>query len=97
MAKRARADLFSPVTTRSTVRNVVDQIVDHLRTERVGAGEFLPSERSLATAMRVSRRTIREAVRRLAEANDILRLEGMSGAAASAPRSTVALHPGLTP
>ena len=79
MANRARPELFRPVTTRSTVRNVVDQLVDNLRAELIHEGEFLPSERTLASVMGVSRRTIREAVRVLAEAGVVEVLPGSAG------------------
>jgi GntR family transcriptional repressor for pyruvate dehydrogenase complex len=79
MAERARTDLFQPVTTRSTVRNVVDQIVENLRAELISEGEFLPSERTLASVMGVSRRTIREAIRVLAEAGVVEVLPGSAG------------------
>ena len=79
MAKRARTELFRPVTTRSTVRNVVDQIVESLRAELISEGEFLPSERTLAQTMGVSRRTIREAIRLLTEAGIVEVLPGSAG------------------
>jgi len=79
MSRSVRADLFEPVTTRSTVRNVVDQIVDKLRAGLIDEGEFLPSERTLAEVMGVSRRTIREAIRVLVEAGLVEVLPGSAG------------------
>jgi GntR family transcriptional regulator, transcriptional repressor for pyruvate dehydrogenase complex len=76
---RVRSDLFTPVTTRRTVENVIEQIVDKLRAGLVSEGEFLPSERTLAEVMVVSRRTIREAIRILAGAGVVSVLPGASG------------------
>jgi DNA-binding FadR family transcriptional regulator len=78
-AGRVGTEQFRPVTTRSTVKNVVDQIVDCLRDGAFEEGDFLPSERTLAEVMMVSRRTIREAVRVLAEAQVVEVLPGSAG------------------
>jgi DNA-binding FadR family transcriptional regulator len=78
-ARRAQPELFAPVTTRRTVENVVDQIVDKLNDGLLSEGQFLPSERTLAEVMGVSRRTIREAVRVLAEAGVVEVLPGSAG------------------
>lgn len=79
MSRGVRAELFEPVTTRSTVRNVVDQIVDKLKAGLIDEGDFLPSERTLAEAMGVSRRTIREAIRVLVDAGLVEVLPGSAG------------------
>ena len=76
---RIHPEQFSAVTTRSTVRNVVDQIVDRMRDGTLEEGEFLPSERTLAEVMSVSRRTIREAVRALVNAGVVEVLPGSAG------------------
>jgi DNA-binding FadR family transcriptional regulator len=78
-SSRITPDRFRAVTTRSTVKNVVDQIVDCLRDGTLEEGEFLPSERTLAEVMFVSRRTIREAVRLLAGAGVVDVLPGSAG------------------
>jgi DNA-binding FadR family transcriptional regulator len=78
-SSRVAADQFRAVTTRSTVKNVVDQIIDCLRDGSLEEGEFLPSERTLAEVMTVSRRTIREAVRLLASAGVVEVLPGSAG------------------
>jgi GntR family transcriptional regulator, transcriptional repressor for pyruvate dehydrogenase complex len=79
MANRVPADMFVPVTTRSTVQNVVEQIVDKLRAGRIDEDQFLPSERTLAEVMGVSRRTIRDAIRVLADAGVVEVVPGSAG------------------
>jgi GntR family transcriptional repressor for pyruvate dehydrogenase complex len=78
-APRASTELFNAVTTRRTVEGVVHQIIDRLNDGLLAEGEFLPSERTLAQVMGVSRRTIREAVRILAEAGVVDVLPGSAG------------------
>lgn len=55
---------------------VLDQIVDRIRAGQLHEGEFLPSERALATALNVSRPTVRQA---LAVLVDVEVLEVRSG------------------
>jgi GntR family transcriptional repressor for pyruvate dehydrogenase complex len=79
MSPTVRADLFQPVTTRSTVRNVVDQLLDRLKAGVIDEGDFLPSERTLAATMGVSRRTIRAAVKVLMDLGLVEVLPGSAG------------------
>jgi GntR family transcriptional regulator, transcriptional repressor for pyruvate dehydrogenase complex len=79
MSQSAPAELFEPVTTRSTVRNVVDQILDRLKAGVIDEGAFLPSERTLAATMGVSRRTIRAAVKVLVDLGLVEVLPGSAG------------------
>ncbi|HEV7566288.1 MAG TPA: FCD domain-containing protein [Microbacteriaceae bacterium] len=58
---------------------VVNQIVDHIRVGTLASGTVLPGERQLATAMRVSRRTIREAIDVLADAGVLSVSSGPAG------------------
>jgi DNA-binding FadR family transcriptional regulator len=76
---RLTPDLFEPVRTARTVENVMEQILDRLRGGLLAEGDFLPSERTLADAMAVSRRTIRAAVRALVDAGVVEVLSGSSG------------------
>lgn len=65
---RASAELFAPVRTRRTLEDVVHQIADAIISGAVGEGEMLPSERTLADRMQVSRPTVRAATQMLADA-----------------------------
>ncbi len=59
---------FTPVRTRRTFEEAVQQIGDAIRAGYFAEGERLPSERTLAAAMQISRKTLREAIRVLADA-----------------------------
>lgn len=58
---------FSPVTRRSLIDSVVDQLVGGIVSGDLPAGEPLPAERRLAEALGVSRPAVREALQRLAQ------------------------------
>jgi GntR family transcriptional repressor for pyruvate dehydrogenase complex len=59
---------FKPVGPRRTFEGAVDQISEMIRMGELGRGDRLPSERDLAAAMQISRATVREAIRVLADA-----------------------------
>jgi DNA-binding FadR family transcriptional regulator len=59
---------FVPVGPRRTFEGAVEQIAERIRLGELAAGDRLPSERELASAMQISRATLREAVRVLADA-----------------------------
>jgi GntR family transcriptional regulator, transcriptional repressor for pyruvate dehydrogenase complex len=61
-SKRVSSELFVPVTTRAAFEDVARQIVDLIEKGQLKEGYALPGERVLATAMEVSRPTIRLAV-----------------------------------
>ena len=67
---------FHAVTTRRTYEEAIEQIADAVQVGDVLVGQRLPSERSLADLMGVSRPTVREAVKALA---DVGVLETRSG------------------
>jgi GntR family transcriptional regulator, transcriptional repressor for pyruvate dehydrogenase complex len=77
--RRRAAAYFTPVTTRAAFEDVIRQIADLVSTGRVEEGEKLPSERTLAEAMEVSRPTIRMAVKALAGAGVLRVLPGRGG------------------
>jgi len=58
---------FEPViaSREPLATDIVRQLLDHLLEGRLGAGDKLPSERSLAGTMRVGRSVVREALRTL--------------------------------
>jgi GntR family transcriptional regulator, transcriptional repressor for pyruvate dehydrogenase complex len=70
---------FEPVTTRRTFEEAVEQIGEKVRAGELQVGERLPSERELAAQMRISRPTLREAVKVLAEAGVLEVRRGQSG------------------
>jgi len=72
-------DLFTPVGPRRTFEGAVEQIAEQIRLGEVSAGDRLPSERDLAAAMQISRATLREAVRVLADAGVLNVKPGSSG------------------
>lgn len=70
---------FEPVATRRTFEEAVEQIAEKIKTGDVTPGDRLPSERDLASQMRISRPTVREAVKVLAEAGVLEVRRGQSG------------------
>lgn len=63
--------MFDPVQTRRTFEEAVEQIVGKIRAGELRLGDRLPSERELAARMQISRPTLREAVRVLADSGVI--------------------------
>jgi DNA-binding FadR family transcriptional regulator len=72
---------FVPVGPRRTFEGAVEQIAERIRLGELGEGDRLPSERDLAAAMQISRPTLREAVRVLADAG-VLDVKAGSGGGA---------------
>ena len=70
---------FAPVGPRRTFEGAVEQIADRIRLGELAEGERLPSERELAAAMAISRPTVREAVRVLADAGVLAVRPGSGG------------------
>jgi GntR family transcriptional regulator, transcriptional repressor for pyruvate dehydrogenase complex len=63
-----RARVFTPVQTRRTFEEAAEQIADKVRIGALRVGDKLPGERALAAQMQISRPTLREAVKVLADA-----------------------------
>lgn len=63
--------LFKPIRTRRTFEEAVEQIARAISSNELRVGDRLPAERVLATQMAVSRPTIREALKVLADAGVI--------------------------
>lgn len=57
--------MLKPVHTRSVGGDIVNQILDLIRSGVLEVGDALPSERALATELQVSRPTVRQALERL--------------------------------
>ncbi|HEX2084226.1 MAG TPA: FCD domain-containing protein [Solirubrobacteraceae bacterium] len=60
--------MFNPVRTRRTFEEAAEQIADKVRAGELRVGDKLPAERDLALQMEISRPTLREAVKVLADA-----------------------------
>src|SRR5881409_2978533 len=71
--------MFTPVRTRRTFEEAAEQIAEKVRTGELRVGDKLPGERTLATQMEISRPTLREAVRVLAEAGLLAVRRGPGG------------------
>lgn len=69
---------FTPVAPRRTFESAVEQIAERVRLGDLAKGDRLPSERDLAAAMRISRATLREAIKVLADAG-VLEVRSGSG------------------
>jgi GntR family transcriptional repressor for pyruvate dehydrogenase complex len=70
---------FRPVQARKPYEEAVEQIADAIRSGALQVGDRLPSERVLAEQMRISRPTLREAIRVLVEGDVIEVRRGSSG------------------
>ncbi len=70
---------FVPVGPRRTFEGAVEQIADQVRLGDLSAGDRLPSERELAAVMQISRATLREAVKVLADAGVVEVRTGSAG------------------
>jgi len=72
---------FSPVQTRRTFEEAVAQIAERITLGDLRPGDQLPSERTLAQQMQISRPTVREALKLLAEAQVLAVRPGARGGA----------------
>jgi GntR family transcriptional regulator, transcriptional repressor for pyruvate dehydrogenase complex len=71
--------IFRPIRPHRTFEQAIAQIAEAITNGTLQPGEALPGERALAAAMDVSRRTIREAMKVLAEAGVIEVVPGPGG------------------
>lgn len=72
---------FEPLSTRRTFEEAVVQIAERVKLGELAPGDRLPPERELAAQMRISRPTVREALRTLAEAGVVEVRRGQAGGA----------------
>ncbi len=70
---------FSPVQTRRTFEEAVDQIAERIQFGELRVGDQLPPERALASQMQISRPTVREALKVLAESGALEVRPGPTG------------------
>jgi DNA-binding FadR family transcriptional regulator len=73
------ASLFRPIRRPLTFERAVGQIAEAIANGTLRSGQSLPGERALAAEMDVSRRTIREAIKTLAEAGIVEVVPGPGG------------------
>jgi GntR family transcriptional repressor for pyruvate dehydrogenase complex len=71
--------VFTPVRTRRTFEEAVEQIADSIKLGELRVGDRLPSERALADQMRISRPTLREAIKVLQDSGLIAVRRGAAG------------------
>lgn len=71
--------MFQPVQTRRTFEGAVEQITEQIAHGELREGDRLPSERDLAALMQISRPTLREAIRVLADAGVVAVAPGPGG------------------
>ncbi|WP_245960095.1 FadR/GntR family transcriptional regulator [Prauserella flavalba] len=71
--------LFRPVRAGNAFEETVERLLQAVRLGVVGAGERLPAERELAERLGVSRVTLREAIRALADAGYVESRRGRYG------------------
>ncbi|MFC3453883.1 FadR/GntR family transcriptional regulator [Amycolatopsis speibonae] len=79
MESKAGDALFRPVRAGNAFEETVERLLQAIRLGVVGAGERLPSERELAERLGVSRVTLREAIRALADAGYVESRRGRYG------------------
>jgi GntR family transcriptional regulator, transcriptional repressor for pyruvate dehydrogenase complex len=72
---------FHPVATRRTFEEAVEQIAERITLGELRPGDQLPSERLLAQLMQISRPTVREAIRVLADSGVVEVRTGARGGA----------------
>ncbi|UTI65648.1 FCD domain-containing protein [Paraconexibacter antarcticus] len=73
--------IFSPVQTRRTFEEAVEQIAERIQLGELRVGDQLPPERALAAQMQISRPTVREALKILADSGVIEVRPGPTGGA----------------
>src|SRR3954467_11925778 len=71
--------VFSPVQTRRTFEEAVEQIAEKIKLGQLRGGDRLPSERALADQMQISRPTLREAVKVLQDSGLVEVRRGSGG------------------
>src|SRR5687767_15978498 len=71
--------MFTPVQTRRTFEEAVEQIAEKVKLGELRVGDRLPSERALAEQMQISRPTLREAVKVLQDSGLVEVRRGSGG------------------
>lgn len=74
-----RRAVYRPVRAGNALEDTVSRLAQTIRLGVVAPGESLPAERELATLYAVSRDTVREAIRELADTGYLVRRRGRYG------------------
>ncbi|WP_243076227.1 FadR/GntR family transcriptional regulator [Microbacterium sp. SS28] len=77
--KEVRKAVYRPVREGNALEDTVARLVQTIRLGVVAPGESLPAERELAARYAVSRDTVREAIRELADTGFLVRRRGRYG------------------
>lgn len=77
--RHASAAVFRPVRTRNAFEETVERLLQAIRLGVAAPGERLPAERELAARLGVSRVTLREAIRAVADAGYVESRRGRYG------------------
>ncbi|GAA1979046.1 FCD domain-containing protein [Microbacterium pumilum] len=77
--REVRRAVYRPVREGNALEDTVARLVQTIRLGVVAPGESLPPERELATRYGVSRDTVREAIRELADTGYLVRRRGRYG------------------
>lgn len=77
--RSASAAVFRPVRTRNAFEETVERLLQAIRLGVAAPGERLPAERELAARLGVSRVTLREAIRAVADAGYVESRRGRYG------------------
>jgi DNA-binding FadR family transcriptional regulator len=89
-----RRAVYRPVREGNALEDTVARLVQTIRLGVVAPGESLPAERELATLYAVSRDTVREAIRELADTGYLVRRRGRYGGTFVADPLPQPPHPG---
>lgn len=89
--------VYRPVREGNALEDTVARLVQTIRLGVVAPGESLPAERELATMYAVSRDTVREAIRELADTGYLVRRRGRYGGTFVANPLPRPAQPGAVP
>lgn len=92
-----RRAVYRPVREGNALEDTVARLIQTVRLGVVAPGESLPAERELATRYAVSRDTVREAIRELADTGYLVRRRGRYGGTFVADPLPQPPHPGVVP
>lgn len=92
-----RRAVYRPVREGNALEDTTARIVQTVRLGVVAPGESLPAERELAALYAVSRDTVREAIRELADAGYLVRRRGRYGGTFVADPLPRPADPGIVP
>ena len=95
--QEVRKAVYRPLREGNALEDTVARLVQTIRLGVVAPGESLPAERELAHRYEVSRDTVREAIRELADAGYLVRRRGRYGGTFVADPLPQAQHPGVVP